>query len=247
MSDDEKKPFDVFELCVAILLGLSAIGAAVAGVQGGQWGGKMLESFTEANSITTRAAKEYNEAVSNINSDYAAVAQAKRSIIDGIYDTSADAKAKNFQTASYYLTEQLSEDAYEALGLPKDQFEEDEPGSKKATTEAEVEQDLKDVLPEEALMVALDTELHDEDSYFTGMFEAAEKQFKEADAKFAEGRTANETGDKYSLATVYFTIALFFAGIGLVFKTRIRWIFFALGAVTFVGSAGYMMTLPWAG
>jgi hypothetical protein len=244
---DEQGSFDVFELCVAILLGLSAIGAAVAGVQDGQWGGKMLESFSEANSMTTKAAKEYNEAVSNINSDYAAVAQAKRSILDGIYATSNDAKEKDVQTASYYLTQQLSEDAYDALGLPADAQDEPKPGDKKATTEAEIEEELKQVLPEEELMAALDTELHDEETYFTGMFEEADKQFKAAEAKFAEGRAANETGDKYGLATVYFTVALFFAGLGLVFKTRLRWGFFALGALTFLGSAGYMFTLPWAG
>jgi hypothetical protein len=207
----------------------------------------MLESFSEANTMTTNAAKEYNEAVSNINSDYAAVAQAKRSILDGIYASSADAKEKDFQTASYYLTQQLSGEAYEALGLPADEQDEDQPGDKKATTEAEIEEDLKQALPEEELMAALDTELHDEESYSEGMFEGAEKLSKDAEAKFAEGRAANETGDKYSLSTVYFTIALFFAGIGLVFKTRIRWAFFALGAVTFIGAAGYMMTLPWAG
>jgi hypothetical protein len=246
MSDDLKKPFDLFGLLVATLLGLSAICAALAGVQNGQWGGKMLENFAQANSMTTTAAKEYNEAVSNINSDYAAVAQAKRSILDGVYATSADAKEKDFQIASYFLTQQISEDAYDALGLPKDKLEKDEPGKKKTSTEAEVEQDLKDGLPEEALMVALDTELHDDEGYFTGMFKVAEKQFKDADVKFKEGRTANETGDKYALATVYFTIALFFAGIGLVFKSQIRWAFFGLGAITFIGSAGYMLTLPWA-
>jgi len=246
MSDDEKKPFDLFELLVAILLGLSAIFAAIAGVQNGQWGGKMLESFAQANSMTTTAAKEYNEAVSNINSDYAAIAQAKRSILDGIYATSADAKEKDFQTASYFLTQQISEDAYNALGLPADKLEKDDPAAKHATTEAEIEEDLRDVLPEDELLAALDTELHDDEAYFTGMFEEAEKLFQQADAKFKEGRTANETGDKFNLAAVFFTVALFFAGIALVFKTRLRWAFFGLGAATFVSTLGYMMTLPWA-
>jgi hypothetical protein len=31
-----------------------------------------------------------------------------------------------------------------------------------------------------------------------------------------------------------------------VFKTRLRWGFLGLGAVTFIGAAGYMLTLPWA-
>ena len=35
------------------------------------------------------------------------------------------------------------------------------------------------------------------------------------------------------------------AGLGLVFKTNMRWAFFALGFVIFVGSTIYMVTLPW--
>ena len=136
MSDEQSKTFDLFELCVALLLGVSAIGAALAGFQNGQYGGKMLDFFTQANNMTTLAAKEYNEAVSNINSDYAAIAQAKRSILEGVYATGADTKARAFQTASYFLTQQISEDAYIALGLPIDQLEKDEPGQKKTLNPA---------------------------------------------------------------------------------------------------------------
>lgn len=247
MSDDVKEPFDKFELCVALLLGACAIGAALAGLQAGQWGGRQLERFSEANTVTTRAAKEYNEAVSNINSDYAAVAQAKRSILDAVYATNGDAKERDLQTASYFLTQQISEDAYEALGLPADKLEKDTPGEKKAVSEAEIEADLKDVIPEEDLIEALDTELHDDESYFTGMFEEADKLFKDADAKFAEGRTANDNGDGFDLAGVFYTVALFFGGIALVFKTRLRWSFFGVGAVTFAAATIYMIRLPWAG
>lgn len=52
-----EKPFELFELAVATLLGLAAIGAALAGLQAGQWGGKQLQAFAEANAITTNAAK----------------------------------------------------------------------------------------------------------------------------------------------------------------------------------------------
>ncbi len=47
--------------------------------------------------------------------------------------------------------------------------------------------------------------------------------FADADAKFEEGKKANDNGDKFDLAVVFFTVALFFAGLGLVFKTSIRW------------------------
>ena len=247
MSDEAKRPFDPFELCVAVLLGFCDIGAALAGLQNGQWGGRQLERFSEANTLTTRAAKEYNEAVSNINSDYAAVAQAKRSILDAVYTHSADAKERDLETASYFLTQQITEAAYNALGLPADKLEKDTPGKKKASTEAEVEQDLRNVIPEEALIEALDTELHDDDAYANGMFKDADKLFKDAEAKFAEGRTANANGDGFQLSGVFFTVALFFAGIALVFKTRLRWAFVGVGALTFLSTAVYMARLPWAG
>ena len=52
-----EKPFELFELVIATLLGLAAIGAALAGIQSGQWGGKQMEAFAQANSITTNASK----------------------------------------------------------------------------------------------------------------------------------------------------------------------------------------------
>ena len=79
------------------------------------------------------------------------------------------------------------------------------------------------------------------------MLEAGEKMFKDADAKFAEGRQANENGDQFDLAGVFYTVALFFAGVGLVFKTSMRWAFFTLGLLVFAGASIFMARLPWAG
>ena len=70
--------------------------------------------------------------------------------------------------------------------------------------------------------------------------------FKTADARFAEGRNANEIGDKFSLDQVIYTISLFFGGLGLVFKTRIRWFFFGAGALVFVCATVFLFRIPWA-
>jgi hypothetical protein len=48
------------------------------------------------------------------------------------------------------------------------------------------------------------------------------------------------------LAAVFFTVCLFLAGIGLVIKTRIRWGFFGLGSVGFLGATVYLLLIPWA-
>jgi hypothetical protein len=243
-SEEAHKPFDVFELIVAILLGLAAIGAAVASLQSGQWGGKQLESFAEANAITTDAARSYSEAVSDMNSDYMVVGQAKRLIIEGI-DADSDAEQeRSYKLASYYLNQQLSEHAYSALKLPA-QAEEPAGGEEEADTEEEVEAELGQVLPEETLLSVLSTELHDEDTYETAMFGEGAKLFEDADKKFAVGRAANDNGDKFDLAGLFFTIALFFAGLALVFKSRMRWGFCGVGALVFVGTLIYMMTLTW--
>lgn len=241
--EEARKPFDLLELIVAILLGLAAIGAAIASLQAGQWGGKQLESFAEANAVTTDASRSYSEAVSDMNSDYMVVGQAKRLIIEGIDADSEDAQLRSYKLASYYLTQQLSEHAYTALKLPAQTDAEGE--DEEADTEEEVEAELGKVLPEETLLHVLGTELHDEDTYENAMFGEGAKLFEDADKKFAVGRAANDNGDKFDMAGLFFTIALFFAGLALVFKSRMRWAFCGVGAVVFLGTVIYMMTLTW--
>ncbi len=289
----EEKPFELFELVIACLLGLAAIGAALAGIQSGQWGGKQLEAFAEANSITTKASKSYSEAVSDMNSDYAVIGQAKQKILEGIdANTEAD-QLRSYKIASYYLTQQLDQTAYDALKLPKQEEEaapaaaapataapatdttatetaadeeaeatdttasepaaaatEAKPAARaageEADTEEEVEAEIANVLPESVLIKVLGSELHDDDTYETEMFAEGNQLFADADKKFEEGRKANNNGDEFELAALYYTIALFFAGLGLVFKTKMRWGFAAAGIVVFLISTVFLFTRTWA-
>ena len=104
----------------------------------------------------------------------------------------------------------------------------------KKITEEEFESSMSEALAEEDLIQVLDTELHDKEAYFDDMLSDGTEQFAEADVKFKEGQQANENGDKFDLASVFFAVALFFAGIGLVFKTPLRWAFFSMGSVAFL-------------
>lgn len=282
MEGDDKKQFDKFELATAILLGLTAVGAALAGQQSGQWGGKQLEAFSAANTLTTKAATQYTEDTVLINADYAAVAAAKSYILMA-RDASGQDRERNFDLASYQYTNQMSEPGYKAMGLPMDYYIEDEEeegdetapagvanAANTATTdqaapeaaaadEAAEEEDAaaEDEDPEEAAQTALERELPDEvllaslgqeldDEYIDGALAAGTQMFADADKKFEEGKQANDNGDKFDLAVVLYTVALFFAGLGLVFKTRLRWSFFVTGAVFFAVTSIYMMTLNWA-
>jgi hypothetical protein len=273
-TDEPSRPFDVFELLTAILLGLAAIGASVASLQGGQWGGKQLEAFAEANTLTTKAAKQYNEDTVLMNADYAAVALAKQHILEARDARDPQAKDRHFTLASYFLMNQLTHGAYKALELPQEFYVEDEaeaetkpvagaaavaPPAKVpavATTAApgeEGEDEAEDEpavgtlakdIPDERLLAMLSVEL--DEAYVDEMLAEGEAMFKQADTKFQEGRQANENGDQFDLAGVFFTVALFFAGLGLVFKTSMRWGFLGLGALVFAGSVVFMARLPWA-
>ena len=273
-KEDDKKPFDKFELVTAILLGLTAIGAAIAGQQGGQWGGRQLEAFSAANSLTTKAATQYTEDTVLINADYAAVAAAKGYILAARDANSAQDRERNLDMASYQYIYQMSELGYESMGLPKEYYEEDEEeeapqeggvqaaantggeaGAEATEAVDEEEGDDEDPevvaatamerdLPDEILLASLQNEL-DED-YIDKALTEGTQMFADADKRFEEGRAANENGDKFDLAVVFYTVALFFAGLGLVFKTSVRWGFFGSGLILFVGTTLFMITLPWA-
>jgi hypothetical protein len=201
--------------------------------------------------MTTKAAKEYNEQISTMSSDYSAIVQAKKLILEGVDAKEEADQLRSYQLASYFYSEQLTEAAYKAMGLPKEpEAPASAPGGDKGkgVTEEEIEADLLNAIDEGALLASLDYELHGEESdYFDVMFAQADKMFADADKRFGDGREANDNGDKFDLVGLYYTIALFFAGLGLVFKTRVRWGFFGLGAIASVGSTVYMFTLNWPG
>ena len=277
-DQEEKKSFDKFELVTAILLGVTAIGAAIAGQQGGQWGGRQLEAFSAANSLTTKAATQYTEDTVLINADYAAVAAAKGYILQA-RDAGGQDRERNLDLASYQYMYQMSELGYKSMDLPMEYYVEDEEEGEgeeaaqasgvqeaantgadagdetaEAVDEEEAAEDddpetvaataMERDIPDEVLLASLQNEL-DED-YIDEALAEGTQMFADADKKFEEGRAANENGDKFDLAVVFYTVALFFAGLGLVFKTSIRWGFFGSGLIIFVGTTLFMITLPWA-
>lgn len=229
---DEKKGFDVFELAAAILLGMGAIGASVAGHQGNLWGGQSVEAYGEAAALTTKASTTYNDELTVYMQDVQTDVRAKELIWEGLETEDETASQRQLGMASWLLTAQLSDSAYAHLGLPEE------------TRKKYQEGDVEAVLVEEDFNKALETDLGEE--YVDEVFSGSAEEFEVADKRFLEGRNANNIGDQFSLATVILTVALFFGGLALVFKTGIRWGFLSLGVIIFILGAGYMSTLTWA-
>jgi hypothetical protein len=231
MSESEiKKPFDPFELAAAILLGLAAVGASVAGYQSGLWGGQSVEGYGESAAMTTKAGSMYNDELTSYIQDAQTDTRAKELVWEALEIDDEDRATRMKQMASWMYSTQLSEPAYAALKLPE--LPED------ANTE-----DVFSFTDDE-LSVALNTDL--DDDYVDELFSQSSVDFEAAEKRFETARAANEAGDKFSLAGVILTVALFFGGLALVFKTRIRWGFLGTGVIVFLVGAGYMGMLTWA-
>ncbi len=117
---DEKKGFDVFELAAAILLGMGAIGASVAGHQGNLWGGQSVEAYGEAAALTTKASTTYNDELTVYMQDVQTDVRAKELIWEGLETEDETASQRQLGMASWLLTAQLSDSAYAHLGLPEE-------------------------------------------------------------------------------------------------------------------------------
>lgn len=229
---EEKASIELFELCTAILLGLGAIFSGIASHQGGLWDGASLEAYSQASTISTQAADAACLANAIITHDNNVNLQAMQMIWQAQL-LPRDHQDREFllHQASVFYLRQASDEAYTALGLPED--------ARKMYKESGIES-----IPEEELLMVQRKEYSPD--YYLAMYAGSDEKYKEAKVKFDEGSHANNAGDYFSLAGVYYALSLFFAGIGLVFKTGMRWWFFSIGFFIFVATTIYMFTLEWA-
>lgn len=229
-----EKPFELFELCAAAILGLGAIGASVAGYQEGLWGGSMTDAYSQAAATTTHAASIYNDELTSYIQDSQADVRAKELVWKAVDSEDEELRTRNFEMASWIYLSQLSEPGYAALALPPEvrQAYEGDGGDQ--------------VFTEDALEKALEVDLDETDAYEQALFAGSAAEFKKADEFLSAARSANTVGDQFSLSGVIQTVGLFFAGLSLVFKTRTRWGFLGIGTAVLVGGVGFMFSLPWA-
>ncbi|HXD34418.1 MAG TPA: hypothetical protein VN643_25085 [Pyrinomonadaceae bacterium] len=229
--EQQDAPFDWFELAVAILLGLAAVGAAWSSYQSSMWGGKSIEAYGEAATMSTRASTEHDHAEMDMAHDFECDMQAKERILEALDAQAENERKRLLHMASYLYAVEMSQIGYDYMKLPP---------------EYHTAGDLKkhEGIPFEALKGALETKLGVE--YEDKMLARGKSDYAAADKKFDDGRNASSTGDRFDLNTVVLTVSLFFAGLGLVFKTRIRWYFLVSGLIVFLYGTIYLAKTPWA-
>lgn len=224
----ESKPFELFELAAAVLLGMGAVGASVAGYQAGLWGGASVEGYGESAAMTTKASTTYSDELTSYIHDAQVDVRAKEMIWEALEIEDEGRSNRLMSMAAWLYTSQLSDPAYAALKLPV--LSDDMPD----------DYEISNTELEKAFNIELD------EDYVDALFSASTTEFEDAEKRFGKAREANEMGDKFALAGVILTVALFFGGLALVFKTTVRWGFLGIGTVVFVVGAIYAATLGWA-
>lgn len=220
---------DLFEVLTAVLLGLAATATALVSHENSLWGGKSVEAYGEAATLTSKASNLDNSAVIDASQDANIEIEAKKLIREARRSKSEDEKEESLNLASYLLTELLSESAYTSFALPAEYRD----GAK-----------AQEYLPENDLNAFAEVEGLDQ-KYSEQLFHESEEMFDQADKTFDDGRNANNVGDKFSFAAVLYAISLFFAGIASVLKSNVRWGVLAAGALLFVGSSVFAARLEW--
>ena len=229
---EEKASIELFELCTAILLAVGAICAGLCGYQNGLWNGNSVAQFTAASIQTTKAAAASAMANALIGHDLHVNIEAKRVVWQALL-SKKDSPERDvlFHQAGYLLLHELGPEAFKDLGLPDE-----------ATRSAKILG--SDDLPEEDLATMTQSELSPK--YYAAMYRESMAENAKIEDFLRKASSTSQVSDQFSLVGVFYTISLALAGIGLVFKTRVRWAFFTVGLIIFVSSTVYMSRLQWA-
>ncbi len=237
------------EIVATILLGLGTILAAFAAYQSALWGGNCLTAYNQAVIKFGDANREYlNGALATsfdtmvyleyLREDPRTAADVDKMISKDMVraiswaDTSYDKKLEALE----YGEESKIEGELEAKWEEFDELDENS---------EEREKVLASIYELEAKIAYLP--FLESPRYRVARRAPGDALAKEAQAKMEEGIKANQIGDAFTLITVYFTIALFFAGLAAVLREdRTRLMLLGLSTVVFLFSLLRMILLPFA-
>jgi hypothetical protein len=239
-ESNESRANRIFEIVVAILLGAGALGGAWAGYQANQWGSSAIENFGKSSTIATRGAALYNQGVATANRDANLDIQGKQLVLNAMVgkagldpdrpDPVRELEVlRDMTVAKYLYIKQMSDAGYSALGYPAEFNTEDR---EKASQ-----------MPDEAMERGLEQEL--DDAYMHKVLAAGEAKFVEADKVFGEGSAFSARSTAFGIVGVMFTVTLFLAGISLVLKSNVKWIFSFVGYGSLIAAGLKLFALPW--
>ena len=193
MSFLKSEKFDkVFEIAIAIVLGITAVLTAYASWQSSLYGGNQATKYTKGAAMVGEANSTYNEASQSLAQDMDLYNEINSLRIDLTF---AEQKGETDEAdrISWKLDELMQNNASDELVAAIDW--------------ADAQKEYASPFAKEGFV----------DSYYT----EANALYDEGNKMIEEGSTANDLGDKLGLTTVIYAVVLFMLGIVNTFDSKV--------------------------
>jgi hypothetical protein len=229
---DENK----LEIVTVILLGITALLTAWASYVGSIHGGNQATNYATSNNLSSDGNSIYNAAVQTLTQDMDTWNTIMDYEIEILY---ADAVNDQENLEAYvwklqwFCQDNLTEDMAAMIQYDQEAFNDGV-------------NDTEDILAwlNDESGVALNSPFYDE-AFVQSYFDEANLKLDEAQAVLEQGQQDNANGDKFSLVTVLYSVALFMLGIVGVFKNQTnKKIVLAVSVVCLLIAVIFMVTIP---
>ena len=235
----EKKSFlneNSLEIITVILLGITALLTAWASYVGSIHGGNQATNYAESNNLSSEGNSLYNSAIQTLTQDMDVWNTIMNYEIEIMYaDETNDQKAleANVWKLQWFCMDNLTDDMAAKIGYDQDAFNDGV-------------NDTDDILAwlYDENGTAVVSPFSDDD-YVQSYFDECNAKLDEAEAVLDQGRQDNANGDKFSLVTVIYSVALFLLGIVGVFKNQTnKKVVLAISVVCLLIAVIFMVTTP---
>lgn len=224
---------NALEVITVILLGITALLTAWASYVGSIHGGNQATNYATSNNLSSDGNSLYNAAVQTLSQDMGIWNTISSYEVEILYAESAKDNAAieaNIWKLQWFCGDNLPDNMAAAIGYDIEKF---------SDGNNDTEEILAWLKNEKAITSPFTQE------FVETYFDEANAKLEEADKVIEQGKQDNANGDKFSLVTVLYSVALFMLGIVGVFKnTTNKKIVLAVSFVCLLIAVIFMATIP---
>ena len=235
----EKKPFlneNSLEIITVVLLGITALLTAWASYVGSIHGGNQATNYAESNNLSSEGNSLYNSAIQTLTQDMDVWNTIMNYEIEIMYaDETNDSKAldANIWKLQWFCMDNLTDDMAAKIGYDQEAF---------CDGVNDTDEILNWLYDENGTAVVSP---FSDDEFVQSYFDECNAKLDEAEAVLDQGRQDNANGDKFSLVTVIYSVALFLLGIVGVFKNQTnKKVVLVISVICLLIAVIFMVTIP---
>ena len=231
-----KKSFlseNALEVITVILLGITALLTAWASYVGSIHGGNQATNYATSNNLSSDGNSLYNAAVQTLSQDmgiWNTISSYEVEILYAESDKDTAAIEANIWKLQWFCGDNLPDNMAAAIGYDIEKFSDGNNDTEEILAWLKNEKAINSPFTEEFM-----------ETYFN----EANAKLVEAEKVIEQGKQDNANGDKFSLVTVLYSVALFMLGIVGVFKnTTNKKVVLAVSVVCLLIAVIFMATIP---